>query len=77
MDTKISGRVGVSVLCYYVGTTLIAVTEGFVFIYAMRPVFGAKSENQTRTQVTGDVFQTACMGILISFLIIHYTVYLT
>ena len=37
LDTATSGKIGLRTLCYYVGTSTLAVCQGFCWIYAVRP----------------------------------------
>ena len=37
LDSAKSGKIGLRTMCYYVGSTTIAVSEGFCWIFAVRP----------------------------------------
>ena len=56
LDASVAGKLGARAMLYYVCTTVIAVTEGFVFVYAIRPGHSTRLGHTTNTTApSGDV----------------------
>ena len=49
LDASMVGKLGGRTMLYYVGTTALAVTEGFIFVYTIRPGSYAKKEGDTNS----------------------------
>ena len=53
LDAAMAGKLGARTLLYYISTTALAVTEGFIFVYAVRP--GANSNARSVVNATAKV----------------------
>ena len=49
LDASLAGKLGGRAMAYYISTTCIAVTQGFIFVYAIRP--GASSGDSRNATV--------------------------
>ncbi len=65
-DLKKTGRIGVKIFCFYVGTTIIAVLLGLLFAFLIGPGRGFSMEGIDVAAVTSDKAVPSLGGVLIS-----------
>ena len=53
LDSATSGKIGLRTMCYYVGSTTIAVCEGLCWIFAVRPGADVKLTDEVTVERKG------------------------